>query len=31
MPFDFAQAEQMVNGSLRQTFALKVSLKTLKS
>ena len=28
MPFDFAQAEQMLNGSSRQTFALEVSLKT---
>ena len=28
MPFDFAQAEQMLNGSKRQTFALKVSLNT---
>ena len=28
MPFDFAQTEQMLNGSERQTFAQKVSLKT---
>ena len=28
MPFDFAQAEQMLNGSYRQTFALKVRLKS---
>ena len=28
MPFEFAQAEQMLKGSCRQTFTLKVSLKT---
>ena len=28
MPFEFAQAEQMLNGSKQKTFTLKVSLKT---
>ena len=28
MHFEFSQAEQMLNGSYQQKFALKVSLKT---
>ena len=28
MPFDFTQAEQMLNGSYQQRFSLKVRLKT---
>ena len=31
MPFDFAQAEQMLNGSERHTFFLKVSLKNRRN